>query len=134
MSKGTRRGKKPAVAPIESRTRIAASSGNNIRNWRLFKGLAKQEDLARLTQLHDPERIGIPRVTICRLESGETRYNEDHLRLISSALGVSPRDLIGTNPFDAGDIFAVYEGLSWADKRAAMKLLTTLTRPKSRNS
>lgn len=108
------------------RIKNPATKDNQIRNWRLFKGVAMQRDLAKLTALHDPKRKGIPRVTICRLETGEQQYSEWHLALISKALGVSRGDLIDTNPYDAGDIFAVYAVLSDADKRKALKLLAKL--------
>lgn len=102
------------------------SNGNNIRNWRLFRGIAKQEDLAHLTIMNDPKGKGLDRVCITRLENGEARYNERHLAILSRALRVAPRDLIGTNPFDAGDIFAVYVGLSESKKRIAAKLIASL--------
>lgn len=112
------------AAPAVFRARREAATDNNIRNWRLFRGLARQEDLAALTLKHDPQGRGIQRPTLIRLETGELQYNAGHLRLISLALGVAPRDLIGTNPNDAGDIFAVYSGLPEADKPRATIVVT----------
>lgn len=114
--------------PPSGRIRKPAAAGNNIRNWRLFRMIAKQDDLAKLTIINDPKGKGLDRVCITRLENGEVRYNEDHIAILSRTLGVSPRDLIGTNPYDAGDIFAVYAGLSEKDKRYVMRLLEGLKR------
>lgn len=111
-----------------SATRLPASAGNNIRNWRLFRNIPSQEALSEATRAADPTGAGITRAVINRLESGEYRWNEDHIRVLSLTLQCSQRDLIGTNPFDAGDIFAVYAGLSEADKRRAHRLVSKLKR------
>lgn len=78
-----------------------------------------QKDLAELTKISDPFSVGLDRVTICRLETGQMQYNETHLKLISHALRVAPRDLIGTNPFDSGDIFKQYADLPRSLRRKA---------------
>lgn len=122
---------KPSAAngqASKSRLRTAPAYSNQIRNWRLFRGIEKIADLAEMTKAHDPEGKGIDRVSITRLECGTARYNEDHLVILSRTLSVSQRDLIGTNPFDAGDIFAVYAGLSASDKRRAAKFVASLKR------
>lgn len=85
-----------------------ATDQNYIRSWRLYRGLKMQKDLAELTKSVDPYGVGLDRVTICRLETGQMQYNETHLKLISHALRVAPRDLIGTDPFNSGDIFKLY--------------------------
>lgn len=124
-SKGKGQG---AVQKTESHDKRPPAATNNIRNWRLFRGIATQKELAVMTIAYDPAGKGLPRVSICRLETGEVRYNQDHIDILSRTLRVSPRDLIGTNPYDAGDIFAVYAGLSEAEKRKALKLVTTIKR------
>lgn len=106
----------------------SAADGNNIRNWRLYRNLATQQALADLTVAHDPSGRGIQRGAICKLESGEVRYNEDQIDILAAALRVAPRDLIGTNPFSATDIFALYAGLSERKKRKAMQLIAALKR------
>lgn len=106
--------------------RNVTAPGNNIRNWRLFRKIELQRDLAELTAIHDPSGKGFNRVTITRLENGECRYNEDHLFILGRALGCAPRDLIGTNPFDAGDIFAIYADLSDDDRALAMRMVKSL--------
>lgn len=110
----------------EFRARVTSTDDNNIRNWRLFRGIATQERLARMTITADPNGRGINRVSIIRLETGETPCNTKHLAILSRTLGVAPRDLIGTNPYNAGDIFALYAGLSERNKKTAMKLLAAL--------
>lgn len=113
--------KTASAAPLtKNMARRPAAESNNIRNWRLFRKLAKQSDLAKLA--------GLPSASISRLETGEMGYNQKHIHILARALGVAPRDLIGTNPFDAGDIFAVYAGLSDDDKRLAAALMAKLKR------
>lgn len=107
-------------------TRQPARRSNFIRAWRLFRAVTRQEDLAQLTVRFDPKRKGVLRETITRLENGIYRYNEDQLALIGKALRVAPRDLIGTDPYNSGDIFAVYAGLSEDDKAKALALLNQL--------
>lgn len=113
-------------AAIGAKIRLPAAAGNNIRNWRLFLKIPEQADLAALTVKVDPNGKGLDRPCIVRLESGTARYNESHLAILSRAMGVSPRDLIGTNPFDSGDIFAVYAGLTAAKKRRLIRLAVAL--------
>lgn len=107
-------------------TVTAASTTNQIRNWRLFRKIALQRTLSEMSVAHDPLGIGVSRVNIVRLENGEARWNEDHIMILSRTLGCTPRDLIGTNPFDSGDIFAVYAGLSPSAKRRALKALKAI--------
>lgn len=121
---------KTRTAPIDGPAMLPPDAQNHIRNWRLYRGIKTQKELAELSIAHDPEGQGVIRGVICRLESGNTRYHAEHIAILSRTLRCSPRDLIGTNPNDAGDIFAVYAGLSEADKRRAAKLVADL-RPKS---
>jgi hypothetical protein len=78
--------------------RREASPKNNFRNWRLFFGIKFQYELAALTAKADPKGKGMSQVTICKLESGETPYNQWHLELLSATLGVSPGYLIDADP------------------------------------
>lgn len=112
----------------KARARADPTPRNHIRHWRLFRGLERQQDLAALTAAVDPKGKGIDRVSITRLENGDARYNEDHINIIAKALRVSARDLIGTNPLDAGDIFAVYADLNDQNKRQVKRLLETMSR------
>lgn len=127
---GRKNGKqsKGSAAEADPRTMTEATEANHIRNWRLFRGIATQGELALRTQQADPKREGLQRVTISRLESGECRYNQDHLEILARTLRVSERDLIGTNPFNTGDVFAIYAGLPDGKKRQVMKLLRGLKR------
>lgn len=117
-----------AVEPTQDRSRLPDSPGNNIRAWRLFRGIETQQGLSELTKRMDRDGRGLSREVICRLETGELRYNEDHLTILALALEVAARDLIGTNPLDAGDIFAVYAGLSASDKRRISDAVAKLKR------
>lgn len=114
-------GQRPSKGPI-----TAASPTNNIRNWRLFRKIELQRTLSEMSVAHDPLGIGVSRVNIVRLENGEARWNEDHVMILSRTLGCTPRDLIGTNPFDSGDIFAVYARLSPSAKRRALKAIKAI--------
>lgn len=112
-----------ADGTAKSRLRTEPSYSNNIRNWRIFRKIEKISDLADMIAAQYPDVRGLDRVGITRLETCTVRYNEDHLTILSKVLQVSPRDLIGTNPFDAGDIFAIYAGLSDDEKTSLLAVL-----------
>lgn len=115
----------------EDGTTNLPSMTNQFRSWRVFRGYPNQNALALATQIVDPAGAGFTRATICRLESGALKYSENHIELLSLTLKVAPRDLIGTDPFNSGDIFAVYAGLSKSKQRRAEALLAELSgRPK----
>lgn len=118
--------KKKTGARAKRATKRKPRHANFIRSWRLFRDVRTQDDLATATIGFDPKRKGVLRETITRLENGSYRYNEDQLNLIGKALRVAPRDLIGTDPYNSGDIFAVYAGLSEADRAKALHLLHKL--------
>lgn len=124
-------GAEAAVRP--SRLRLEAAPDNNIRNWRLFRKIERHDDLANLTVMHDPEGVGISRVNLCRLETGELRWNRDHITILSRTLGVAPGDLIGINPFNSGDVFAVYASLSLVDKQRAVITISVPPKPQRRS-
>ena len=115
MSKKT---KKTSVEVLQhSKTRKESSSDNFIRAWRLYRNFETQEDLANETKKHDPKGEGLARNVICRLETSAYRWNMDHIKILAETLGCAPRDLIGTNPFDAGDIFMIYNKASKAQRK-----------------
>lgn len=132
MAKRKTKGK--VIAPLAKgpsrRMRTMPTHANQIRAWRLFRKIETQHELSALTKAHDPLGKGVPRVTITRLESGAYRYNQEQVEIIGRALGVAPRDLIGTNPFEAGDIFAIYAGLNSEDKARAKLILVPPKKPK----
>lgn len=127
-TKATKGKAQPVQDGHEFKARQPAAKGNNIRNWRLFRGIATHHALAAITKAQDPQGKGLDRVSICRLETGELRYNENHIDVLAKALTVSTRDLIGTDPFNAGDIFAVYATASDAEKRRIAKQVAKLKR------
>jgi transcriptional regulator with XRE-family HTH domain len=108
-----------AIAP-NKRLRKEPTPDNQIRNWRLWRKIEKQDDLAQLTQKFDPEGKGLERATIIRLEIGATRVNADHIKLLAPALDVPPTWLISVNPWDRMDPFAVYADLTDADKQKVL--------------
>lgn len=116
----------PKPSPIAAPSKSAGR--NFIQAWRLFRNIPSQQELARLTIAHDPDGKGLERATINRLETGVASYREEHIAILSKTLRVSPRDLIGTDPYNSGDIFMVYAGLSAADKRRTQKFLASLKR------
>lgn len=115
------------VEPKQPATRVlmAATSKNNIRNWRLFRGIKNHGALAKLTEGVDGG-IAMTRATICRLESGKLRYREDQLDVLAVVLKCTPTDLIGTDPFNAGDIFTIYRRLTGHAKDAVDDLVRKL--------
>ncbi|HEV8492937.1 MAG TPA: helix-turn-helix transcriptional regulator [Candidatus Angelobacter sp.] len=111
--------------------RTEPAEENNIRNWRLYRKIATQEDLAELTKKHDPKKKGLDRITILRLENGETRYHAGHLEILSRALQAAPGDLIRLNPFNTDDPAVVLAGLPPEDQARA-KIVVPPKAPKRR--
>lgn len=108
---------------------MPATERNNIRNWRLFRGIKSQQALAQLT-FGIKGMEALTRATLCRLESGNLRYREDQLDVLSIVLKCTPTDLIGVNPFRSGDIFLIYRGLPAAKQAQIDKLASTLNASK----
>jgi|SRR5215472_13219101 len=104
------------------RTRTKAAEGHNIRNWRIYKGYATHEALALATVKYDPKGLGIARNVIGRLESGDYAYHQRHIDILAKTLGVAPRDLIGTDPFNSGDIFTVYALANLRQRKEATEI------------
>lgn len=68
-----------------------------VREWLAFRGLT-QEHLAR--------SLGVDGGDISKWITGKRRYNEDVLEGFASALGVTPAELLGTNPFAVAEVAA----------------------------
>lgn len=105
---------------------------NNIRNWRIFKGVKTQTELAALTKKVDPEKKGVMRISIVRLENGEMRYNENQITLIANALGVVPGDLVSRNPFNDPAILQLYGQLTKEDREKLEEFGQKLARKRVR--
>jgi hypothetical protein len=113
---------KPHTADMP-RMRRQASEGNQIRNWRLYRGLKTHADLAAATVEADPNGKGLERSILIRLETGKTHYAERHLDILARTLGVEQRDLISTNPFDDADIYTILAFISERDRKRWAKLM-----------
>lgn len=111
--------KKVSAAPIpELIADIEMPVSNNIRNWRLFRGITSQSELGT--------KSGVARATICRLEAGKLDYRQHWLEAIAKALDCSPASLIDTNPYAPASIIAIYERLGPGDKSTVDKLVQHL--------
>ena len=94
-----------------------ATPGNFIRAWRLHRNFKSHGELADHTVTVDPEGRGINRVTISRLESGITRYNQSQLELLGKALDIPAGDLISRDPNKKPTIVEIYEAMNAAQKK-----------------
>ncbi len=61
------------------------------REWRQYRGLT-EEQVA--------ERINKSIATVSRLETGKTKYKQQHLEALSEAYNCEPEDLIARNPLN----------------------------------
>jgi transcriptional regulator with XRE-family HTH domain len=61
-----------------------------IREWRVYRGMETQKELA--------EKTGLPRPTITRLENGVLPYRKFTLETIAAALDCTRGDLLDRNP------------------------------------
>lgn len=78
------------MSPKRRRARPLGKSGNFIAAWRLYRGYATQDDLARAS--------GINRSVINRLENGKLLWRQDLLEPIAEALDCQPFELIAYDP------------------------------------
>lgn len=74
-----------------SQHKILENLGNNIRHYRLEKGLS-QEELAEISGLH--------RTYVGSVERAERNISLLNLEKIAKALGVSPIDLLKEKPVE----------------------------------
>lgn len=103
----------------DATTRVAATTSNFIRAWRLYRGYESQAALsAKVPDLNAS--------VLSRLESGSLQYRQWHIDLLADALNVSPRDLIGRDPNAVADVFSIYEGLNANKRKRALKLMRAL--------
>lgn len=96
-----------AIAKLPSR--------NFIAEWRRYRGIATQTELAALT--------GITRATICRLENGTLPWRQRQLEPIALALGCQPHDLIATNPVEMASILQIYNAIPENRRVHALKVM-----------
>jgi|SRR5215469_3377809 len=103
--------------------RSAASTKNNIRNWRLFRKIRTHGELsARTFRLRGRE--GILRPTISRLETGKLDYRQSQLETLAIVLECSPAELISVNPFHWGDdALGIYYSLSKPGQDACLSYM-----------
>jgi transcriptional regulator with XRE-family HTH domain len=100
------------------KTQRPAAETNFIRQWRLFRGIKTQGELADLS--------GLARPQISNLESGLQSYKQEHLEALAVPLKCTPSDLISVDPFKAGDIFTIYRALPETAKKAVDALVRQL--------
>lgn len=93
-----------------------------LRQWREFRGLTQQE-LA--------ERTGRTKGYISNIERGESRYNEDILEELASALLCESWELIGRDPTveddSASDIVDIWDHIPSGNRQQARQILETFT-------
>lgn len=108
-----------AAATIGDLTTTVPAKGNFIRAWRLYRKIPKQETLASMANVRRP--------TLSRLENGGMKYRQDIIERLATALACTPKDLIGTDPNNMGDVFEIYAKLDPSKREAALHYLKGLS-------
>lgn len=89
--------------------------GHCLKAWRLR---------AKLTQGQVAEGIGYERSYYSRIENGKRGYDQDILAKLASFYRTEPRDLIGRDPGETADLWALVQRLPADD----VKRLTEIAR------
>jgi len=80
---------------------------NFLKQWREHLGLTEDQVA---------ERSGLSKASVSRIEAGKTPYTENTLEALSKAYGRTPAELLGRNPDDPGELWALWDRI-----RAAIK-------------
>lgn len=91
---------------------------NYIRQWREYRGIDSQAELAR--------RTGLTRPTITRLERNNQGYRQRYLELIAAALDCTPAQLIGTDPNNVPAFVQIWKDIPREQHEHALELLRVL--------
>lgn len=89
-----------------------------VREWRKYRGLT-QERLAERT----PYTLG----AISQLETGRTKYTQDMIEALASALGCSVGDLISVDPTKEGEVVDLMRLIDDRNRDQAIRVLRALT-------
>jgi hypothetical protein len=122
--------------------RTEPSKKHHIRAWRLFRGYATQQELcndiarnlSKLSRAFPHLSIGktsngFTRATLCRIENGTLRFNEDQLDVLAYMLKTTPGDLIKTDPFNSGSIFVIYSHLTAPQRKKLDDMAAKMIEP-----
>lgn len=90
---------------------------NFIQAWRKHRGMTTV-DLA--------ERAGVSRTTLHQIEAGHRRYNESMLARLALPLGVSPIDLINSDPENPDPLVEALSGLTPQQTVQAIAIIKAL--------
>lgn len=77
-----------------------------LREWREFRGL---------TQEQAAERFGIDRSHLSKVERRQVPYSQGLIEAAADAYNCEPRDILGVNPFMAGELIDLTVLLGDAD-------------------
>jgi transcriptional regulator with XRE-family HTH domain len=102
----------PVPKPKRERTK------HFFKEWREFRGLTQDQATGRLNWSQSK---------ISRIESGATPYNQDDLEAAAEAYSCEPGELIGVDPFKAGEVFDLMRLINEKNKDQAIRVLRALT-------
>jgi transcriptional regulator with XRE-family HTH domain len=87
------------------------------KEWRKYRGLT-QEKLA--------SRVDLSTSSISQLETGKQGFTDGTLEVLADALNCEPGDLLMRNPLDTEAPWSIWDKLSPAQKRQAMRVIHAL--------
>lgn len=96
-----------------------------LKEWRNFRNLTQNQVVDRLTGFDDPQ---LPQTgaSLSRLENGKQPYSQRVLEALSDIYDCEPHQLIGHNPYMAGEIVDLVGILDERAREKAMAYLAGL--------
>ena len=102
---------------------MSESRGPYMKEWRKFRGYT-QQDVA--------DALGFTnKGYVSQLESGQRRYNQDHLDGMAKLFECTPADILSVNPYDptpTAEIVNIWDRIPEKSRDEAQRMLRSLTR------
>lgn len=96
-----------------------------IRHWRKHRNLTLSQLVLRLDEL--ASNLKITGASLSRIERGLQPYSQATLEAIADALGCDPADLLVRDPTQDQMIWSLWDKLSQAQRRQAVRLIQAIS-------
>lgn len=102
---------------------MSEDSGPYMKEWRKFCGFT-QQDVA--------DALGFSnKGYVSQLESGQRRYNQDHLDGMAKLFGCSPAEILSVNPYEpkpVAEIVNIWDRIPETSRDEAQRMLKSLAK------
>lgn len=102
------------------------SRGNHyLRQWREYRGLSLRALASRL-EVSPGGPLIADYAALSRIETGETRFNEDVLNAVAEALDVDRTDLLSKDPNKDGQVIDLLRRLDDRDRQRIIEMMEVM--------